>query len=122
MYITAIVPADYTIDSLDRYFINGLYDRNQPVDVNKIRRFFLFNPYDVVMKTLKGNTQLDGFNRRLLMIQYNNHLPYISTHKHKDDSIDTFFYDVKSHIGTTAFKLIIGTKTLRTDVYAIGSK
>ena len=66
--IATIVPSAYTIDSLVRYFINGLSGRNYLVNVNKIMRLFLFNIDNVVMKTLEATTKLGGFNQRLLMI------------------------------------------------------
>ena len=74
------------------------------------------------MKTLEDMTQLGGFNQRLLMRQSNKHFPYSGPHLNKDDAIDTFFSSVKSHNGTTAVEIVVGTKTLLTDVYAIGSK
>ena len=74
------------------------------------------------MKTLEDMTQLGGFNKRLLMRQSNKHFPYSGPHLNKDDAIDTFFSSVKSHNGTTDVEVIVGTKTLLTDVYAIASK
>ena len=56
------------------------------------------------------------------MRQYNKHLPYRRPNQHKDDNIDTFFYSVESHDGTTAVEIIVGTKTLLMYVYAIGYK
>ena len=73
------------------------------------------------MKTLDSTTQLGGFDQRLPMRQYNKCFSYNGFHQHEDDAIDTFFSSVKSHDGTTAVELIVGTKTLLTDVYAIGS-
>ena len=74
------------------------------------------------MKTLEATYQLDGFNQNIPMSQYNKHLYYIRTHQHEDDAIDTFFSSVRFHDRTTAVELIVGTKTLLTDVYAIGFK
>ena len=68
------------------------------------------------METLEAPTQLGGFNQHLLMRQYNNCLSYSGTHQHEDDAIDTFFPLVKSH------EIMVDTKTLITDVDAIGSK
>ena len=74
------------------------------------------------MNTQEAKTQLGGFNQRLLMRQSNNHFPYSGTHQHKDESIDTFFSSVESHDVTINVELVVGTKTLLTDVYAIRSK
>ena len=54
--IAKIVPSSYTIASMVRYCINGLSGRNQPVDVNKLRRFFLFKTNNIVMNTLEVTT------------------------------------------------------------------
>ena len=54
--ITTIVPAAYTIDFLVCYFINGLSGRNCTVDIKKLRKFFLFKPETIVMKTLEATT------------------------------------------------------------------
>ena len=74
------------------------------------------------MKTLEATTQIGGFNQRLPMRKSNNRFPCIGPHRHEDDAIDTFFSSVKSHDETTAVKLVVGIKTLITDVYAIQSK
>ena len=74
------------------------------------------------MKTLEATTQLGGFNQFSMMNQSNKRLPYIGNHWHKDDAIITFLSSLKSHCGNTAVKLIVGTKELFTDVYAIWSK
>ena len=50
--ISAIIPADYTIASMVRYYINGFSGCNHPVGVNKLRRLFLFQPDNIVMNTL----------------------------------------------------------------------
>ena len=73
------------------------------------------------MKTLEATTQLGGFNQRLPMRKSNNRFPCIGPHRHEDDAIDTFFSSVKSHEGTTAVELIVGTKTLITYVYSVVS-
>ena len=72
------------------------------------------------MKTLEDTTQLGGFNKRIPMIQYNKRLPYSGTHWHKADNIDTLFSSVKYHGGTTDVELVVGTKRLLMDFYAIG--
>ena len=54
--IATIVPAACTIDFLVCYFINGLYGRNCTVDIKKLRKFFLFKPETIVMKTLEATT------------------------------------------------------------------
>ena len=56
------------------------------------------------------------------MSKSNKIYPYSESHQRKDDAIDTLFYSVKYHDGTAAIELIVGTKTILTDVYAIGSK
>ena len=48
--IAAFVPVAYTIASFSHYFINGLSGHNLQVDVNKISRFILFKPDNIVMK------------------------------------------------------------------------
>ena len=48
--------------------------------------------------------------------------PYNGPHQHKDDAVNTFFSSVQAYYGTTDVGLIVGTKTLLTYVYAIGSK
>ena len=50
-------------------WINSLSGRNCSLDVNKLRKLFLFNPGNIVMKTLEANTQLGGFNQCLPMRQ-----------------------------------------------------
>ena len=74
------------------------------------------------MKTLEDMTQLGGFNKRLPMRQSNKSFPYIGTHQNEDDAIDTLFSSIKDHDRTNAVEIIVGTNTLLTDVYAIGSK
>ena len=120
--IAAILPAAYIIDLLVRYCINGLSSRNRPMDDKKLRRLLTFNQYNVVAKILEDITQIGGFNQRLPMRQSNKRFPYGRPCKHKYDVINAFFYYVKSHNGTTTVELISGTKTLLTDVYAIGTK
>ena len=66
--------------------------------------------------------QLGVFNQCRLMRQSNNIFPYIGPHRHEDDTIDTFLFSLKSHDGTTNVEIIVGTKTLLMDVYAIGYK
>ena len=78
--ITTIVTYDYKIASLVCYCINGLSGRNHPVNVTKLRRYFLFKPDNAVMKTLEATTQLGGFNQLILMIQPNNRFPYSGPH------------------------------------------
>ena len=56
------------------------------------------------------------------MRQYNKRLPYRGPHLQKYDVNDTFFYSVIIHNNNTSIELIVGTKTLITDVYAIQSK
>ena len=56
------------------------------------------------------------------MIHSNKCFPYKGPHKHGDDTINNFFYSVKSKNGTTFVELTVGTKKPPTDVYAIGSK
>ena len=120
--VAAIIPAAYIIASLFRCFINGLSGRNRPVDVNKRKRIFLFNPDNLLMKTLGATTQLGGFNQRLLMRQSNKCFPYRSLRQHKYDAIGIFSYSVQAQDGTTAIELIVFPNTLLTDVYAIESK
>ena len=63
LYIAAILPAAYTIASLVCYCINGLYIRNCPVDVKKLRKFFLLEPDNIAMKTLGLQSNvLDSIN------------------------------------------------------------
>ena len=69
--ITAIISTAYTIASIVRYYISGVSRRNLPVDVKKLRKFFLFKTDNIVMKTLEATTQLGGFDQRLPMRQYN---------------------------------------------------
>ena len=102
--------------------MNGISGHKYTVDVKKIRRFFLFKPGNVVMKTLEATTQFGDFNLRLLMIQSNKRFPYIRHCQHKDDATDKFFSYVQEHYGTVAVELIVLTKTLLTNVYDIGSK
>ena len=73
------------------------------------------------MNTLEDTTQLGGFIQRLPIRQSNKCFPYSGHHQHEDDPIGTFFSSVKYHNVITAFELIVVTKTLLTDVYAIGS-
>ena len=54
-YITYIVPGFCTVPDLLCYWINGIYVRNCPVDVNKPRKLFIFNPENIFMK---NNTYL----------------------------------------------------------------
>ena len=126
MYISSsisnIVTATDTIDSLVRYCINGLCGRTCPVDVNKLRRFFLFKPDNILVKTLEATTQLDVLNQIIPTRHYNKQLPYIGSHHHKDDAISSFLYSICAHDGTAAVELIIGTKTILTYVYTIGPK
>ena len=56
------------------------------------------------------------------MSKYDKCFPYSGPQRHKGDSIDTFFSSVKSHDSNTDVAIIVGTKTLLTDVYAIVSK
>ena len=56
------------------------------------------------------------------MSKYDKCFPYSGPQRHKGDSIDTFFSSVKSHDSNTDVEIIVGTKTLLTDVYAIVSK
>ena len=121
-FIAAIVLASYNIASLLPYCINGLSDRNRPMNINKLRRFFLFNPDNILMKTLKATTQIGGFSQHLPMRQYNKQFPYSGTRRNKDDAIDTFFSSLRAYDGTNNVEIIVGTKTLLTDVYAIESK
>ena len=74
------------------------------------------------MKTLEDTTQLGVLNQRLPMRKYNNCLPYRGPHQQDDYSFGTFFSSVKYHDRNTAVEIIVGTKTLLTDVYAIVSK
>ena len=120
--INTTIPPAYTIASLVRYCINGLSIRNRHICVKKLCKLFLFKPDNILMKTLEATTQLIGFNKRLPMRQSNKRFPYSRPHQHEDDVIDTFFSLVKSHVGTTAVEIIVGTKTLLMDVYAIGYK
>ena len=83
---------------------------------------FFFKMGNFVMKTLEATNQLGGFNQCLPMSKSNKIYPYSESHQRKDDAIDTLFYSVKYHNGTTVIELIVGTKTILTDVYAIGSK
>ena len=122
LFITKIIPAAYTIAILVLYCINGISRRNFPVDVKKLRRFFLFKPDNVVMKTLDATTQFGGFNLRILMIQSNKRFPYNRPLRHKDDAIDNLFSYVQAHDSTATVETIVITKTLLTNVYAIGSK
>ena len=56
------------------------------------------------------------------MIQSNKQFPYSGLHRHYDDAIDTILYSVHDHNGTATVEVIVSTKTIITDVYAIGSK
>ena len=56
------------------------------------------------------------------MIQSNKWFPYSGPRQQKDDAINTFFSPVRAQDGTTVVEIIFGTKTLLTDVYAIGSR
>ena len=120
--IAAILPAAYTIASLSRYCINTLSGRNRLVYFKKLKRLFLFNPDNVMRKTLEATTQLGGLNQFLMMRQSNNILPYSGPHQYKDETINTLFYSVQDPDGTTAVEFIVRTKTLIMDVYAIGFK
>ena len=62
---TDTIPFLCTVSSLVRYCINGLSICKSPMYVNKIRKFFLFNPENIFMKTLEATTQLSGFNQCL---------------------------------------------------------
>ena len=55
-------------------------------------------------------------------MQSNDRLTYRGPRQHKYDVIDTFLYSVKILNNNTSVELIVGTKTLITYVYAIGSK
>ena len=120
--IAAFVPLAYTIASFSHHCINGISGRNLQVGVNKISRFFLFKPDNIAMKTIEATTQLGGFNQSIPMRKSNKRFPYIKPHWHEDVAIITFWSSVLSHDGTTTVELIVGTKTLLTDVYAIGPK
>ena len=117
--IALIILTAYTIASIFCYCINSLSNRNRQVDVNKISKVFLFNPDNVMMKTLEATTQIGDLNQRLQIRQSNKRLPYNRPHRHEDDTIDTLFSSMQSHNGTTAVELIFGSKTLFTYVYAI---
>ena len=84
--------------------------------------FSLFKTDSIVMKTLEATAQLGGFNQLPPMRKPNKHLPYNRHHQHENDAIKKFFSSVKSHDGTTDVELMVGIKTLLTDVYAIWSK
>ena len=70
-YITVSVLTVCTVSALVRYCINGLSGRNSPVDIKKYCNLFLFDPDNIVIKTLEVTTQLGSFNQRLLMQQFN---------------------------------------------------
>ena len=74
------------------------------------------------MKNLEATNQLGGFNQSIPMRQYNMRFPHSMTHWKEDFAIITFLSSVQSHDGTTTIELIVGTKTLLTDVYAKGNK
>ena len=92
--ISAIVPKAYTIALLVCYSINVLSVRNCPADVNKLRRFFLFNPDVVMMKTIEATTQLGGSNQHLQMIQSNEIFHYSGPRQHEDDAVNNLFSSV----------------------------
>ena len=92
------------------------------MDVKKLSRFFLFNPDNIVIKTLEAATQLVSFNQRLTMRHHNRIFPYNAPHRHENDTINTFLSFSRTHYGTITVKLIVVTKTLLTDVYAMGFK
>ena len=73
------------------------------------------------MDTLEGTTQIGCFNQSLLMRKSKKRFPYIGTHWHEDDAIDTLLSSVKSHNGTITVQLIVSTKTFLTDIYDVGS-
>ena len=73
------------------------------------------------MKTLEATNQLGGLNQRLPIRQSNKCFPYSRHQQHDDDAIDSFFSSVQYRDGTTAVELIVGTKKILTNVYAIGS-
>ena len=56
------------------------------------------------------------------MRQYNTRFLYSGPHQNEEDSIKTFFSLVPAHDGTTSVELLVGTKTLLTEVYAIRTK
>ena len=56
------------------------------------------------------------------MMQSNKRFPYNRPLGHKDYAIDNFFSYVQAHDSTAAVETIVITKTLLTNVYAIGSK
>ena len=110
--IAVIVCAAYTIASLVHCFNNGLSGRNFPMDINKIRSFFLSKPYNVVIKTLEDTTELGGFNQRLPTRKSNKSFPYRGPYQHKDDTTNTLFSSVRAHNGTTAVELLLAPRHL----------
>ena len=56
------------------------------------------------------------------MRQSNKCFPYIRSHLHEDDAIDTFLSSVKSHDGNNAVEIIVGAKTILRDLNAVVSK
>ena len=56
------------------------------------------------------------------MSKYKKCFLYSGSHQHDDDYLDTLFSSVKSHDSNTTVKIIVGTKTVLMDVYAIVSK
>ena len=119
--ITDTLPDVCTVAALVCYCINGISVCNRPVDVKKLRKFFIFNPDDIFMKTLEAATQPGGFNQRFSMWHSKKRFLYSRYHQHKDYSIDIFFSSVPDHDVTTAVELTFGTKILLTNIYAIGS-
>ena len=111
-YITYIVPGFCTVPDLLCYWINGIYVRNCPVDVNKPRKLFIFNPENIFMKNIKATTQIGGFNQSLPILQSNKRFLCSGRQRHKDDAIENFLLSVPAHDGTTSVELIARTKTL----------
>ena len=72
------------------------------------------------MNTLNSTTQLGGFNQLTPTRQPIKLFTYSAPQRHEEYAINTLFSLVTSHNGTTAVELIVGTKNLLTDVYAIG--
>ena len=60
------------------------------MDVNKLRKFFLFDPYNTVMNNLEATTQLCGFNQYIPMQQSKKRFPYSGSLRHKGDAIKNF--------------------------------
>ena len=74
------------------------------------------------MKTLKAATLVGAFNQRLQTRHSNKRFPYSRPYKHEYDRINNFFSSVQANNITYSIELVVVTKTLLTDVYAIGSK